>query len=225
MQGFCRVILNKYGDHKLLRGWRLLTKLKQRVQFVIAAEAKLAHSIGLTPNKVSLVGIGLAVFSGITYWKWQLHPLLPILAPLLLLASGFCDVLDGALARLYGEATIFGGFLDSLLDRYADAIIIGGIILGGLCSPIWGLIALIGSLLVSYSRARAEAARVKMETVGIAERAERLVVITIASFLNLAWSEALGWSIIILAILTNLTVVQRLVYFRKASLKTEKTFG
>jgi archaetidylinositol phosphate synthase len=195
----------------------LLTKLKQRVQFVIAAEAKLAHSIGLTPNQVSLIGIGLAVLSGITYWKWQLHPLLPILAPLLLLASGFCDVLDGALARLYGEATVFGGFFDSLLDRYADAIIIGGIILGGLCSPFWGLIALMGSLLVSYARARAEAAGVKMETVGIAERAERLVIITIASFLNLAWSETLGWSIIILAILTNLTVLQRVAYFRKAS--------
>ncbi len=184
---------------------------------MIAWEAKLAHSVGLTPNQVSLLGIALALFSSITYWKWQLHSLFSILAPLLLLASGFCDALDGALARLYGETTAFGGFLDSLLDRYADAVIIGGIILGGLCNPIWGLVALTGSLMVSYARARAEAAGVKMESVGIAERAERIVIITIASFLNLAWSETLGWSVIVLAILTNLTVLQRAAYFRRAA--------
>lgn len=183
----------------------------------MTAEAKMAHSIGLTPNQVSAIGIAFATLSALAYWKWHFQTLLPILAPLLLLASGFCDALDGALARLYGETTAFGGFLDSLLDRYADAVIIGGIILGGLCNPIWGLVALTGSLMVSYARARAEAAGVKMESVGIAERAERIVIITIASFLNLAWSETLGWSVIVLAILTNLTVLQRAAYFRRAA--------
>jgi archaetidylinositol phosphate synthase len=199
----------------------LLTKLKQRVQIWMSTTAKLAHSIGLTPNQVSTVGIAFAVLSALAYWKWQFHTLLPILAPLLLLASGFCDAIDGALARLYGEATTFGGFLDSLLDRYADAIIFCGIILGGLCDPFWGLAALIGSLLVSYARARAEAAGVKMETVGIAERAERLIILAIASFLSIAWLQALSWGITILAILTNLTVLQRVIYFHKASKQKE----
>lgn len=196
----------------------MLTKLKQRVQSWITAEAKLAHSIGLTPNQISAIGIIFAILSALAYWKWQLfHPFLLIAAPLLLLASGFCDALDGTLARLYAKTTIFGGFLDSLLDRYADAIIFCGIILGGLCDLFWGLTALIGSLLVSYARARAEAAGVKMETVGIAERAERLVILALASFLSIAWLEALSWSVVILAILTNLTVLQRVIYFRKAS--------
>ena len=200
----------------------MLTKLKQRVQFWMTAEAKLAHSIGLTPNQVSAIGIAFAVLSALAYWKWQFHPIIPILAPLLLLASGFCDALDGALARLYGETTTFGGFLDSLLDRYADAIIFCGIILGGLCGLFWGLAALMGSLLVSYARARAEAAGVKMETVGIAERAERLVILAIASFLSIAWREALSWGVVVLAILTNLTVLQRVIYFRKASQRKEE---
>jgi archaetidylinositol phosphate synthase len=199
----------------------LLTKLKQRAQLWMSTAAKLAHSIGLTPNQVSTVGIAFAVLSALAYWKWQFHTLLPILAPLLLLASGFCDAIDGALARLYGEATTFGGFLDSLLDRYADAIIFCGIILGGLCDPPWGLAALIGSLLVSYARARAEAAGVKMETVGIAERAERLIILAIASFLSIALLQALSWGVAILAILTNLTVLQRVVYFHKASKQKE----
>lgn len=200
----------------------MLTKLKQRVQLLLTAEAKLAHSIGLTPNQISAIGIIFAVLSALAYWKWQYYPLLSILAPLFLLASGFCDALDGALARLYGKTTTFGGFLDSLLDRYADAIIFGGIIFGGLCHLFWGLAALTGSLLVSYARARAEATGVKMETVGIAERAERLVILALASFFSIAWLEALGWGVVVLALLTNFTVVQRVVYFRKASQQTER---
>jgi archaetidylinositol phosphate synthase len=175
------------------------------------------HNLGLTPNHVSILGIALAVLSAITYWQWELHSLLLILAPLLMLASGLLDALDGAMARLYGEATKFGGFFDSLLDRYADAVILCGIILGGLTEVSWGLAALMGSLLVSYARARAEATGVKMETVGLAERAERIVLLALASFFSYFWLDALNWGVLILAVLTNLTVVQRAIYFRKAS--------
>jgi len=202
---------------KLRRVQWLLTKLKQRAQLWFTSEAKMLHNLGLTPNQVSILGIALAVLSAITYWQWKINSFLLILAPLLMLASGLLDALDGALARLYGEATNFGGFFDSLLDRYADAIIICGIILGGLTEVSWGLAALMGSLLVSYARARAEAAGVKMESVGLAERAERLVLLALASFLSFFWLEALGWGVLVLAILTNLTVIQRAIYFRKAS--------
>ncbi len=195
----------------------MLTKLKQRAQSWLTSEAAMLHNLGLSPNQVSIFGIILAVLSALTYWQWKLHPILLILAPLLMLASGLLDALDGALARLYGEATNFGGFFDSLLDRYADAIIICGIILGGLTDVTWGLAALMGSLLVSYARARAEAAGVKMESVGLAERAERLVLLALASFLSFVWLEALSWGVLVLAILTNLTVIQRAIYFRKAS--------
>lgn len=195
----------------------MLTKLKQRAQLWFASEAKMLHKLGLSPNQVSILGIAFAVLSAITYWQWERHPLLLILAPLLMLASGLLDALDGALARLYGEATNFGGFFDSLLDRYADAIIICGIILGGLTEVSWGLAALVGSLLVSYARARAEAAGVKMESVGLAERAERLVLLALASFLSFVWLDALCWGVLVLAVLTNLTVIQRAIYFRKAS--------
>ena len=199
----------------------MLTKLKERFQSWIVAEAKLAHSLGLTPNQISAMGVLFAVFSALAYWNWQSHPLYLVLAPVFLLASGFCDALDGALARVHGQITPFGGFLDSLLDRYAEAIVFFGITAGGLCHPFWGLAALAGSLLVSYARARAEAARVKMETVGIAERAERLMILAIASFLSLVWLEALSWAVILLSVLTHLTVLQRIVYFRKASQQKE----
>lgn len=203
----------------------MLTKLKERVQQWLVGEARLARNLGLTPNKVSGIGVVFAVLSAVSYWQWESQPtLLLVLAPLLLLASGFCDALDGALARQYGESTVFGGFLDSLLDRYTDAMIFVGIVLGGLSDVFWGLLALTGSLLVSYCRARAEAADVKMESVGLMERAERIIILVFASFLTLAWREALQWGVILLAVLTNLTVLQRAVYFRRA-LKKQRAVG
>jgi archaetidylinositol phosphate synthase len=205
-----------------LRGNELLTKLKQRFQFWIASEAEFTHNIGLTPNHVSAVGMLFAISSALAYWNWQLHQILLVVAPISLLISGFCDALDGALARIYGETTIFGGFLDSLLDRYADAFVLCGIILGGLCHPFWGLTALTGSLLVSYVRARAEAKGVKMEAVGITERAERILIIVITSFLSVVWLEALSWGVIVLAVLANLTVLQRVIHFYKTSQQKEK---
>jgi archaetidylinositol phosphate synthase len=195
----------------------VLTKLKQRAQLWLTSEVALFHRLGLTPNHVSVLGLILALLSAVTYWQWTRHPFLLILAPLLMLASGLLDALDGAIARIYGEATKFGGFFDSLLDRYADAVILYGIILGGLTNVTWGFAALIGSLLVSYARARAEAAGVKMESVGLAERAERIVLLAFVSFLSYIWIDALNWGVLLLAILTNLTVVQRLIHFRKAS--------
>ncbi|MBN1784816.1 MAG: CDP-alcohol phosphatidyltransferase family protein [Candidatus Bathyarchaeota archaeon] len=195
----------------------MLTKFKQRAQLQLTSVAESLHDFGLTPNHVSILGIILAVLSAITYWQWRLDSFLLILAPLLMLASGLLDALDGALARQYGEATKFGGFFDSLLDRYADSIILCGIILGELTEVSWGLAALIGSLLVSYARSRAEAAGVKMESVGLFERAERIVLLALVSFISYVWLDALGWGVLLLAVLTNLTVIQRAVYFHKAS--------
>ena len=203
----------------------LLTRLKERFQLWISYEAKLAHSVGLTPNQVSAIGMGCAILSAFLYWNSQFHQPPIIVATIFLLASGFFDALDGAMARIYGEATTFGGFLDSLLDRYADAVVFCGIILGGLCDPIGpvgpvaGFAALTGSLLVSYARARAEAAGVKMEAVGVAERAERIIILAVAGLLTVVWREALGWGMVVLAVLTNLTVLQRVVYFRKSEKK------
>lgn len=188
-------------------------------------QAQLAYQIGLTPNLVSALGILTAIASAFLYWSSQFYSLNLIAASLFLLISGFFDALDGVIARLYGTVTVFGGFLDSMLDRYADALVLAGIILGFfITDPLglfWGLLALIGSLLVSYSRARAEAAGVKMETIGLAERAERIIILVIASLVTLIWSDALWWSLVLLAVLTNLTVLQRAVYFRKASRKKE----
>lgn len=203
-----------------MESWRpleLLTKLKKRIQAWLSSEVELIHGLGLSPNHISILGSVLAFVSALVYWQWKFHPILLILAPSVMLVSGLFDALDGAIARTYGEATKFGGFFDSLLDRYADGVVLCGIMLGGLTELHWGLAALIGSLLVSYSRARAEAAGIKMESVGLTERAERILILAIASFISYFWVNVLNWGVILLAILTNLTVFQRAIYFFKVS--------
>ncbi|MEM2092686.1 MAG: archaetidylinositol phosphate synthase [Candidatus Bathyarchaeia archaeon] len=191
----------------------MLTKLKAKVQSVIKAQANAAYKAGLTPNMVSFIGVVLALLAAFAYTRG--HEQLPW-AVLLLLLSGYCDMLDGAIARLHQKATSFGGFLDSLLDRYADSAIYIGIILGGLCTVPWGLTALTGSLLVSYARARGEAANIKMESIGLAERAERIIILAAASIAEIYLANAIEAAVIALAILTHTTVLQRSLYIRGA---------
>ncbi len=155
----------------------------------------------------------LSFAAAIAYWELRLDVFwISLLAAALLLLSGYCDALDGVVARQFHQATAFGGFVDSVLDRYADAAVITGIILGGFVNTIVGILALVGSLLVSYARARAEAAGTKMESIGIAERAERIIILAAATFATFAWSIALDIGLIIIAILAHLTVVQRILY-------------
>lgn len=192
-------------------------KLKQRFNQSIEHEAELLVRAGLTPNAITVIGFILSLLSSMLYLvSWNRQLTVPA-AGIVLLLSGFFDALDGAVARLSGRATPFGGFLDSVVDRYSDAVVLTAMILGGLCETFWGLLALVGSLLVSYSRARAEAAGVKMMSKGLAERAERLLLIAFLSLASYAWLPILGWGIILLALLSHFTVLQRAYYFRKVA--------
>jgi archaetidylinositol phosphate synthase len=199
----------------------MLTKLKEKVQQLLVFEAGAAHKLGLTPNMITTIGLVLAFLSAFAYAEWHFHYTVPWLAFILLLISGFCDVLDGVVARVYGKATVFGGFLDSLLDRYADAVVFVGIAIGGACDYRAGLLAIIGSLLVSYSRARAEAAGLKMESVGLVERAERMLILLLTTLIAVYWFPALNMGVIVIAVLANVTVVQRAVYVYAKTKKKE----
>ena len=203
----------------------MLTRIKKRIQSMLRKEAEIANEVGLTPDHLSIIGLLSGLFSGLLYWLAGVNMFNPAMsrvyllaAIIMLLISGFMDALDGALARIYGKASAKGGFLDSLIDRYVDSAIYIGIILGGLCDLLWGLLALIGSLLTSYARARSEAEGVPMETIGLFERAERIIVIIVASLLNVFGIDIIRWGILLLAIATNLTVLQRTIFFfRKGS--------
>jgi phosphatidylglycerophosphate synthase len=195
----------------------MLTKLKQKVQQILSSEAKAAHRIGLTPNIVTVIGFLLAFFAAVSYaLTTQNQPWWLLVAVALLMASGFCDTLDGILARTYQQASPFGGFLDSLLDRYADAFVFAGIIISGAgiivnstFTLIAGLSALASSFVVSYSRARAEAAGIKMESIGVAERPERILILAATSIIAFFYLPALNMGVVIISVLATITVLQR----------------
>jgi phosphatidylglycerophosphate synthase len=218
----------------------VLTKLKKRIQEMLSTEANIAYKLGLTPNKISIIGFILSLASAAAYVVVPIRPVLfLVLAVVFMLASGFCDTMDGIVARKFNQSSTFGAFFDSVLDRYADVAIYAGIIISGLCSPVWGLAALAGSVLVSYTRARAEGIGIKMESVGFAERAERMLILgvftigaavypcfvsTTASSLSILGIFTIGTAlyipilnigIVVLAIITNITVLQRVHYVFK----------
>ncbi|MDR0318859.1 MAG: CDP-alcohol phosphatidyltransferase family protein, partial [Nitrososphaerota archaeon] len=204
----------------------------------------------LTPNKISVIGFVLSLVSAVAYVAVPMQPVLfLVLAVVFMLASGFCDTMDGIVARKFNQASTFGAFFDSVLDRYADVAIYMGIIVSGLCSPVWGLAALAGSVLVSYTRARAEGVGIKMESVGFAERAERMLilgaftigtalyphfmsatqmsstnVLGIFTFGTESYLPVLNGGIIVLAVITNITVIQRVYYVFKVLKNNKKNF-
>lgn len=170
---------------------------------------------GITPNIVTVSGLVVSFTVAACYVYWRTAEYLLPLAGILILLSGVLDAVDGVIARTTGKVTVFGGFLDSVSDRYSDAVIISGLILGGLCDPMWGLITLSGSLLVSYTRAKSESLGIPMAAVGFAERAERMILLALLTFGATLWPGFLDYGIILLALLTHITVVQRVLYFKE----------
>ena len=191
------------------------SRLKKRFEGVVLAGVKPFADVGITPNTVTIMGLIVSLVSAWCYYSWTYSPILLPVAALLILLSGLFDAVDGIIARTKGKVTVFGGFLDSVSDRYADAMVLAGITLGGLCNPIAGFAALIGSLMVSYTRSRAEAAGMSMAGVGLAERAERMLILAAVTFIAVLWIDALNYGIILLAILSHATVIQRAMHFKR----------
>jgi archaetidylinositol phosphate synthase len=191
------------------------SKLKKQFEETVRAFVKPLDKIGITPNILTILGVLVAVWTAYGYTLASINKAYMIYGGLLILLSGFLDAVDGVLARSTGKVTRFGGFFDSVSDRYSDAIIYTGIIVAGLCNQLMGIIALFSSMLVSYTRARAEMEGVKMAGIGLAERAERMIFLSLCSFAAYWWTPALNYGIISLAILAHITIVQRILYFKK----------
>ena len=135
----------------------------------------------------------------------------------------FFDQLDGVVARLQGP-TKLGAFLDSTLDRIGDIFIFFGIILSGYTNVYIGLITLAGAFLTSYTRAKIESLGVpNLYGVGLLERTDRVPILFIGSIFQIWFPTAIWWTMVILAIGTNITVLQRLIFaFKKFSGKNHE---
>jgi archaetidylinositol phosphate synthase len=158
----------------------------------------------IMPSPTSWTATGLFFSLLAAYFFSVGHPVYSIIAGLMVLVSGFFDIVDGAVARATNRVSTRGAFLDSTMDRVGETSIYLGILLGNSTSPSIVFLALAASLLVSYTRAKADALSVNLAGVGIGERSERLIVIAIAGLLNVV---ALG--VIVVAALAIITFVER----------------
>lgn len=180
--------------------------------------ARLLTSAGISPDVVTVVGtLGVCVGSLAFYPRHEF-----LVGTLVITAFVFFDTLDGIMARMNDRSTRWGAFLDSTLDRVADAAIFGGLVLyyagGGDNAVMAGLAlaCLILGMVVSYARARAEGLGMTAN-VGIAERAERLVLVLVATGLvGLGLPELLLTVVLsLLAVASLVTVVQRMLEVRR----------
>lgn len=183
----------------------MLNKVRPQIQRFIDP---IARKIGVHPNILTIIGLLVSILAAYAFSQQKL-----ILGALLILLSGFFDVIDGAVARNTNTKSKFGGLLDSTSDRFADAFIIIGIIYGGYVNWFWGTLALVACISVSYVRARAEVEGIKCD-VGIAERAERLFIILGGAFIGYFTDPHFFMSLamLLIIILGYVTVLQRIYH-------------
>jgi len=171
----------------------------------------------ITPNVLSASGVTVCILASvIVYFEYRAWWLFLVGSATFLVGS-VLDILDGALARSQGLGTPFGAFLDSTLDRVGEAFMLGSIALvfmrdGDEWAVAIAFAAVVGSFLVSYTRAKAEIIGLKGD-VGIGSRAERVAVICIG--LALAPVGALPWAVVLLTAAAWFTVVQRMLSVKR----------
>lgn len=219
--------------------------LQQLVYTLLNPLIQLLIKLGITPNMVTFFGFLLNILcTGVLIYGAEVgdrsdHKYLGY-AGLIILIAGAMDMVDGRLARLSGTDHPYGALYDSVIDRYSELVMFFGfcyytVTQDYLLTSIFSFIAMIGSIMVSYTRARAEGLGVSA-SVGIMQRPERIVLVAVSSLLTYIMSRSLGgdfeyrvdwldlplvetisffsWPIFFLAISANITALRRLYYSR-----------
>jgi archaetidylinositol phosphate synthase len=171
----------------------VLEKYRARVQPYIARLAR--PFLGWDPADLSRIALGLAVAAGVVALlvRWT-TPYLFLAVAALVFFAGLFDVVDGEVARQTHRASVRGDFLDHVFDRYADVAILLGIALSSYANPFLALLALVSLLLVSYMGTQAQAVGQGRLYGGLLSRADRLIVIALATFLEFDWSLPWPWA-------------------------------
>jgi phosphatidylglycerophosphate synthase len=168
--------------------------------------------LGLTPDMLTLMSLVLgAVAAYVTarsaFW-WGI---------VFILLMAATDVLDGATARAGGTANPYGTVFDHVIDRYAEFLILLGIMLSGAVAPVWAMFAIVGMIMASYVRARAESTGLLAScNVGFAGRQEKIGLLLVGMAVQPLYPglHLLEWATIVVGVLSHITAVQRLLYTR-----------
>lgn len=187
-----------------------------KIEVYLNQAAERLNQQGFTPNQLTLAGLALNFLAGCIYAAGNVF-----FGGIFLLIASLADLLDGPLARLTQRSSSFGAFLDSTVDRYSDFFILGGLALyfARQYQGTWFLVVMgiiLGAFITSYTKARAESL-IKECSVGIFERAERIIILALGSIF---W-PLLGFALLALLIGTHATALQRIFYV-KSTLETPK---
>ena len=180
--------------------------------------ARLMLRLKVTPDGITWFGCGATIFISAAFLAQGNF----LIGAILFGTFGLIDLLDGTMARMLGTAGPWGAFLDSTLDRISDAAVICALIYfyvgnegnNTQLAVVAGIVALVMSLMTSYARAKAESLDAKC-TVGIAERAERNLLIWISLLVSALVTDVMPYALALLAALSTITVIQRILYVRK----------
>jgi CDP-diacylglycerol--glycerol-3-phosphate 3-phosphatidyltransferase len=194
---------------------------------VIEPVAALLVKLRINPNAITTVGTLCTVAGGVAFGMGHIR-----WAGWIIGLTAIFDVLDGTVARRTGQSTVFGAFYDSTLDRVADGVVLGGIAYFFASSPqhqslpmvAISILGIIGTYLVSYTRARAESLGIDAK-VGMMQRPERVVLVSVPqAFFGLAFDGKLLMVVVVLLSLTAwITAFQRIAFVRRTTLNTVST--
>jgi CDP-diacylglycerol--glycerol-3-phosphate 3-phosphatidyltransferase len=208
----------RQAKQKRQRGrWETFTDwARTQAGVILMPIAQAMGRLGIHPNTITILGLLLQVGVGVVFGLGHIK-----LAGWLLLFVAPVDALDGALARALGKQSRFGAFLDSTLDRFSDAALILGLMMhylgeGASIPVVLAFVAMVGAIMVSYTRARAETMGFNCK-VGLLTRMERIVLIGALSAVGLPM--VMLWA---LAVLSMVTVVQRILHVYVAFRREER---
>lgn len=194
----------------------ILTRFRDQYEQITLPLGRMCLRVGLTPDILTLVSLSLGAVAAYVTAKGSF-----LLGVLLILLMSVADSLDGATARAGGTANAFGTLFDHVIDRYAEFLILLGVMLSGAVSAGWAMFALFGMVMASYVRARAEASSLVAScSVGFAGRQEKLALLIIGMALQQFFPQLglITWAVIAVGIASHVTALQRLLYARRVIL-------
>jgi CDP-diacylglycerol--glycerol-3-phosphate 3-phosphatidyltransferase len=204
-------------------------RIQQRARYVVILLIQPLARLGVSPNLLTSIGLLLSIVTALVIAQGYLFA-----GGLLVVFAGIFDMFDGAMARVRNAATTFGAFLDSTLDRYSESIILFGLLWYTLQHPglqdlLWPapheqtwmitliFVSVVGSLMVSYTKARAEGLGIECKS-GLLARPERVIILAIGLLSNTSI-----WALAILAVFSNITALERMISVWRSTRQSVET--
>ena len=193
----------------------MLNKFRDKFNGIMTGIALRLTRMNIRPWMASTLGLVFVIVASYILIYTEITPYTVTMSVILFALGGFMDAVDGALARVQDRVSRWGAFYDSFLDRVTEIIYVLALYLSGIISPLSSYLYIVTSLLISYTRARAETISINLSGVGIMERAERILILLIGLLIWSVTKYNIEILMLILIILNTVTILQRILIVKK----------